>query len=198
MPKRSDYISPEATQIDVATAFDVDADLVQKGRVEAYYFDTKSGRPAAIVFFGRKQKPSLFVAYPDPEVRESQVRKRVVSYIDDLRIKQARQQAPMKVVEGDIMVASWGWEQTNVDYFQVVGVAGKRTVILRPIGAVKKRDGRQLTGVSVPVPGQFEGPAFRRRVTDRDNVRIDDGRDARLVERTAEGGIKAATFTEYA
>jgi hypothetical protein len=35
---------------------------------------------------------------------------------------------------GDIFTYSWGWEQTNVDCFQVIGLKGKSTAILREIG----------------------------------------------------------------
>ncbi|EAT0477748.1 MULTISPECIES: hypothetical protein [Enterobacteriaceae] len=34
---------------------------------------------------------------------------------------------------GDIFVSIWGYEQTNVHFYQVVGVAGKSTVKLREV-----------------------------------------------------------------
>lgn len=34
---------------------------------------------------------------------------------------------------GDLFYGSWGYEQTNVDFFQVVGLKGKHTAILRRI-----------------------------------------------------------------
>jgi hypothetical protein len=36
---------------------------------------------------------------------------------------------------GDIFTYSWGYEQTNVDCYQVVGIKGKSTVLLREIGS---------------------------------------------------------------
>ena len=34
---------------------------------------------------------------------------------------------------GDLLVGSWGWEQTNVDFFEVVDLKGTHTAILRRI-----------------------------------------------------------------
>lgn len=38
------------------------------------------------------------------------------------------------VVVGDIFVNSWGWEQTNVEFYQVVAKPTAKTVIVREIG----------------------------------------------------------------
>ena len=34
---------------------------------------------------------------------------------------------------GDVFRSVWGYEQTNVDYYQVIGFKGKKTVLLREI-----------------------------------------------------------------
>ncbi|HCB5058448.1 TPA: hypothetical protein M0F96_004014 [Salmonella enterica subsp. enterica serovar Paratyphi C] len=36
---------------------------------------------------------------------------------------------------GDIFVASWGYEQTNVSFYQVISLHGKTTVTVREICA---------------------------------------------------------------
>ncbi|MCH7081146.1 hypothetical protein CI715_01990 [Shigella sonnei] len=36
---------------------------------------------------------------------------------------------------GDIFVSSWGYEQTNVTFYQVLSVHGKKTVTVREIRA---------------------------------------------------------------
>lgn len=40
---------------------------------------------------------------------------------------------PRGVKVGDIFYTSWGYEQTNLDFYQVVGLVGKVTVKLRKI-----------------------------------------------------------------
>lgn len=34
---------------------------------------------------------------------------------------------------GDLFYTSWGWEQTNVDFFQVIGFKGKQSVVIRQV-----------------------------------------------------------------
>ena len=60
---------------------------------------------------------------------------------------------------GDIYYASWGWEQTNVDYFQVVSLRGAHTVALRPVRARCVDDPRAMTGLCRPLRDVFENDA---------------------------------------
>jgi hypothetical protein len=59
------------------------------------------------------------------------------------------------IVVGDIFEYSWGYDQTNVDYFEVVGVTPK-TVKIRKIGAASVPDSEGfMSDKCVPVPGKF-------------------------------------------
>ncbi|WP_240184397.1 hypothetical protein [Enterobacter cloacae] len=33
---------------------------------------------------------------------------------------------------GDVFVSSWGYEQTNTCFYQVIALRGKKTAVLRP------------------------------------------------------------------
>lgn len=48
-------------------------------------------------------------------------------------IKQSKQQNYLGVKIGDIFHYSWGYEQTNANYFQVVALKGKKQVIIKEI-----------------------------------------------------------------
>ena len=65
---------------------------------------------------------------------------------------------------GDILVYTWGWEQTNVDFYEVVGVTAKSAVI-REVKAIRT-DGppMSMTGTSVPSPGDYDGEPQRKSV----------------------------------
>lgn len=39
-----------------------------------------------------------------------------------------------KIKLGTFYYSSWGYDQTNVDFYQVVGYKGKKTVILKEVG----------------------------------------------------------------
>ena len=85
------------------------------------------------------------------------------------------------VKEGDIYVASWGWEQTNIDAYQVVAKKGA-TVTLREI-AVSSVEGTEsfMSDQCVPVKDSFIGGEFKKRITGK-YINIDDVRSASLAE----------------
>lgn len=64
---------------------------------------------------------------------------------------------------GDVLVSTWGYEQTNVDYFEVTRATPK-TVLLRPINATREHGEHWGTYYSTPTPGDFAGDAFRCKV----------------------------------
>jgi hypothetical protein len=93
----------------------------------------------------------------------------------------ARVKAQESVKEGDIFVASWGWEQTNVDAYQVVEKKGA-SVVLREI-ALQSIDGSEgfMCDRVVPVKDAFIGQEFKKRITGR-GINIDDVRYASPAE----------------
>ena len=63
---------------------------------------------------------------------------------------------------GSIVYNSWGYDQTNVDFYQVVK-ATKCFVTLRPIEAIKGEDGPQaMTGKAMPVKDRFSSEVTTR------------------------------------
>lgn len=60
---------------------------------------------------------------------------------------------------GDILVHSWGWEQTNVDFYQVVGVTPK-CVKIRGIKSKSVRSYTSMSGECVPCKDDFRDDMF--------------------------------------
>lgn len=58
---------------------------------------------------------------------------------------------------GDILYSSWGYEQTNIDYYEVVRVSGVSAWI-RPIAKECEYLG-PMHGTCTPVPGKYTGDA---------------------------------------
>ena len=88
-----------------------------------------------------------------------------------------RAAAKENVKKGDIFVATWGWEQTNVDAYQVVGKKGA-TVTLREIALRTIEDSEHfMSDRVVPVLNHFIGVAFTKRITGR-YINNDDVRRA--------------------
>ncbi|MBF6956779.1 hypothetical protein [Acinetobacter baumannii] len=104
-----------------------------------------------------------------------------------------------KLIPGSILVSSWGSEQTNVSFYQVISSTAK-TVTLREIE--KYRFEEDMRGWVTPKPNEFIGPAFRKKI-ESEYVQIGNREIARLLKFTDidETGTKVyerQKFTSYA
>lgn len=76
--------------------------------------------------------------------------------------KKVNPDAPVKV--GDIFYNSWGYDQTNIDWYQVVGVTPTgKSVKVRPIAGKVKETGF-MSGESAPQKGKFTGAAKTKKL----------------------------------
>ena len=64
---------------------------------------------------------------------------------------------------GTIFISSWGYDQTNVDFFEVISATAK-TVQLRPIAQDRGPETSFMSESVTPKAGQYTGAAFRRKV----------------------------------
>jgi hypothetical protein len=84
---------------------------------------------------------------------------------------EAKPQVEQVYVPGKIVVNSWGYDQTNIDYYLIV----KRSasfVTLQPIGQKSQEDG-WLTGTCTPDPDKpLPEPTTRRKVIVRGGKEI--------------------------
>ena len=89
----------------------------------------------------------------------------------------ARKEAIANVAEGDLFVASWGWEQTNVDAYQVVAKKGA-SVVLREIAleSIEGSEGFMCDRVR-PVKDAFIGEEIKKRIAGK-HINVDDVRCA--------------------
>lgn len=90
----------------------------------------QTAKPKANTFF---PKPFVWENYRTEEQRNKRVEELRKIYTEREQAKVARRKArtsgpnPAKV--GDILVSSWGYEQTNVDFYEVTEVKGKMVTI---------------------------------------------------------------------
>jgi len=59
---------------------------------------------------------------------------------------------------GDIFKSSWGYDQTNVDFYQVTRVISEKTIEVTPIEGKRIEDEKVI-----PMIGEFTGEPMRRR-----------------------------------
>ena len=90
---------------------------------------------------------------------------------------------------GDILYSSWGYDQTNINFYEVIKATGSSTVVRELESRVVGYPGDDK--LLVPVPGKFAGPPLRRkspsptdpyrnlRITNYELARIWDGKPKR-------------------
>lgn len=77
----------------------------------------------------------------------------------------AKNNLERKLEVGDLLVSSWGYDQTNIDYYQVISLVGKSSVSIRQINKTKKiQNNNSMVGTCLPVPNDFLSGEFTRRV----------------------------------
>lgn len=131
-----------------------------------------------IAFSGKKKKPDFFYQFAKADQKEKYVKQWYDGIVRSAEEKIKRdaekkrlRDAPIDLKVGDILHSSWGHEQTNNQFFQVVSVVGKKSVVLREIAQDQKETGF-MCGQTKPIPGRFVGEPFTKRVVNTDSVRL--------------------------
>ena len=117
-------------------------------------------------FIGAAGKPAWSYLFRNAAELDGYVADRVCDREASLRAKaerRAEQAKPVAVAVGDVFEASWGYDQTNIDYYQVVRVVGPKTVEIRKISGIAWDTG-SMQGRSVPSVDSFIGPPMVKRV----------------------------------
>jgi hypothetical protein len=142
-------------------------------KLTAYEYTFKN-LAALLVYHGRKSKPVCHATFQGGEAaRERFLAGTVRQYEERERAANERRTATHTFKLGDVLYSTWGYEQTNVDFYQVVAVPSGRSVVLRKLCADVKADGTgAMSGRATPRWGEFEpgSQSFTRRATGPDSV----------------------------
>lgn len=172
------------------------------GESVVYYGTNRHGKPAATAYRGKAVKCEWSYYFGSEQRRAARVQEFIASVAASVAHK-AKRQAERKAFQhtlqvGDVLESSWGYDQTNIDYYQVTR-RSKKCVWVRPIK--QSRDGGDMIGDCVPLPGQFSGAETRHTVTTNNSVRIASYAYAHKIEPRIFGGMKSypvAHWTAYA
>lgn len=180
-------------------------------RFEAYVGERKNFEKAyhiGIVFVGKAQKPSFHYRYTSQE----DAFKSALGYVlkmqvvmDDRAVAMAKRKeaknVPHTMKVGDILVSSWGYDQTNIDFYQVTALRGKQSVVLMEIASKVVSNAISVDYV-MPVKDSFltegwrirdrKGKELVKRVMEDRYVKISDYAyayrwDGRQMQETATG-----------
>lgn len=136
----------------------------------ALYYSESPGRFSLVGFVGKAVKPAFNYYYTSEEKRAA----KALRWAEDLAATvkaraeraEARKNATHGMLVGTILSSLWGWEQTNVDFFEIVRVVSDKVVEVRPISSRKEYDS-DMTGKAMPIPGAFIGEVMRKRANQR-------------------------------
>lgn len=103
-----------------------------------YYFDSEQQMIDLVIRWANGQHKSM----ERKEQSKKEKKERINGLIDEIEI-------------GSIFCSSWGYEQTNVDYFQVVGKKGKSTILVREIASEIVKENHNFSGEVIPVKDAF-------------------------------------------
>lgn len=133
-----------------------------------------SGRPGITIWYGKSKRPKRY-SFRTAEHRQQWLDREKASQDAGERFKIQRQaerdqrKAAMaeQIQVGTLLCYSWGYDQTNVDFFQVVARKGS-AVWIRPIGGrvVPGSEGF-MSNTIMPARDQFasDKPAVRKIIT---------------------------------
>lgn len=129
-------------------------------------------KPCLAIWKGKQSKPFINFSYVFLDHRNTTIKKE--KEMADLRFEQKEQKkAERKAFTpdlnvGDIYVDSWGYEQTQVDFYQIIEVVGKHTAVFQAIASetVDGSQGHDCDQV-VAVKDAFveNSEPFKKRVT---------------------------------
>lgn len=152
-PKREHYIPAGAVKV-----------AHRHSSAVAWLYD-RAGKPCVVAFHGRQQKPALFLRYNSAAARE----RNLVAFFAKVQEREAaiaaHQAKPRGLEVGDILRASWGYDQTNIDWYEVTALVGAQMVELRELDQERAETG-SLVGHCVPLVGCYKGEAIRKIARD--------------------------------
>lgn len=145
-------------------------EVTRDGINAVVYLSDKGPRPVAIGYRGKAAKHSFNYSFRD-EARRAEY---VEQFFANVKARQEtvaarrgeRKAFQTKLKVGDILYGSWGYDQTNVDFYEVVAVPGPQTVDLRELKQTRREIGSGGDKVKPATgPDRFVGETvYRKRV----------------------------------
>ncbi|WP_157869600.1 hypothetical protein [Thiomonas arsenitoxydans] len=119
------------------------------------------------VFTGRRTKRDFYERHRDMAGVQARCDAALKVCRELAEERRAAKQGQRGVSVGDVLVCSWGYEQTNIDFYEVVALNGAQSATLRKIAAESNECApTDMQGAATPQPGAFVGSPFLVRMRD--------------------------------
>lgn len=123
-------------------------------------------RTVAVAFGGKRNKPDWHFRFKDETRLRAKIEETLRGYMQSADLKaewKAKRNAPHDVKVGDVFRCSWGYDQTNIDFYECTAVIGAM-IEIRAI-AQDSMETMSMQGECVPMRGAFTGEPMRKRVS---------------------------------
>lgn len=121
------------------------------------YYGGSNERPIMLVFKA-KGKNSIFHKYfRNTEDREKKKQELIDSHnkrSEYMAERLNKRKRPHQIKIGDIFYSSWGYDQTNVNFYQVIDTTEKTVTVQEIMGSITRRD-TDMSGYTVAVKDSF-------------------------------------------
>jgi hypothetical protein len=168
-----------------------------------YAYSNAAGMPLLLGFHGKAQKPDFHYRYRNEEQRQAKAKAHFESIrareADRIQRREKRKAEGHQFKVGSILRCSWGYDQTNVDFYQVTKLIGSKMVEIRQIKGEGFED-LAMQGQTAPMVGAFEGEPIRKRAQG-DCVKLASYAYAYLMQPKLVGGVptyESSRFSSYA
>lgn len=95
-------------------------------------------RLSAIFYTGKQSNHTWFYGFPrldDMKAKINDTISRLMSWQDAKAKRKDARSKPHTIKLGDIFYTSWGYDQTNIDFYQTTKIISDRTIEVRQIGS---------------------------------------------------------------
>lgn len=139
--------------------------------IDAVIYQSVDGRPRAMGYIGKATKPKFHYSFANLQRRdefiaewlETQQRQKEQKNIAAAKLAEFKKTFVNPYKIGDILYNSWGWEQTNIDYYQVIEIK-PRSLIVREIDDEKVYS-HSMAGTTTPLRDAFIGEPRRINIS---------------------------------
>lgn len=133
-------------------------------------------KPVAMFFVGKQSKPAWHYRFGDNMKMQAKIHdyvKRLMSWDEVKADRKAKRNVPTTLKVGDILYSSWGYDQTNIDFYQVTALVGTRMVEIRKIKATSTPEDSFMSATKSAVKDSFTSDEpMRKMVRDGNKINL--------------------------
>lgn len=133
-------------------------------------------KPVAMFFVGKQSKPKWHYRFVDNFKMQAKIHDAIKSLMSWEEVKAERKEKrsqESKLKTGDILSSSWGYDQTNIDFYQVTNTIGTRTVEIRKLNVTSTDETDFMTAWKMPVKDSFtSGEPMKKLVSDGNTIHL--------------------------